>query len=153
MKNRFSLCVICLLFASVFLLPAAHAQCTAATIAGPWGYFLESGIAPQPGEPGAAETPIGLSYGTIVLDGAGHFHDTDTTITFFQFMFGGGAGNVNGAQDIGTYTVNANCTGTLVFHLSSRIVHFDFVLVNGNQQMYLTNTDQAGVSSGTAAFI
>jgi hypothetical protein len=152
MKNRFSLWVIGLLFTSVFLLPAAHAQCTLATLSGPWGYFVQGAIAPQPGGAGIPEVPIGFSFGAIVADGAGHFQDTDTSVDPFQAIFGGN-GTVTGAHDSGTYTVNANCTGTLIFHLSSRVVHFDFTLVNGNTQMYWTCSDQEAIVSGTATFI
>ena len=140
MKSRFSLWVMCLLFASVFLLPqAAHAQCNATTLTGSWSYSLVSGFTPQP--TGPYSNPFSVSFGTIVADGAGNFKDTDTSISFLG-SFGPGAAGVNTQ---GTYTVNPNCTGTLTFHINSLAVHFDFVLVNGgpgpNTQMYWINSD------------
>jgi hypothetical protein len=151
MKNRFSLWVICLLFTSVFLLPAAHAQCTNATLAGPWGYSIIGGMIPAPGSPAspgtALEQALSTTFGVFVADGAGHIADSNSTISFFFFP------SVPTGTDSGTYTVNANCTGTITFHLTSLVVHFDFVLDSSATQMYLICSDPTAIASGAAKFI
>ena len=145
MKSRFSLWVMCLLFASVFLLPqAAHAQCNATTLTGSWSYSLVSGFTPQP--TGPYSNPFSVSFGTIVADGAGKFTDTDSTLFFLSLLIPPPIPPATiDVHSQGYYTVNANCTGTLTFHINNLSVHFDFVLVNGgpgpNTQMYWINSD------------
>ena len=164
MKKRFSLWAVCWLLASVFVLPqAAQAQCNATTLTGPWAYLLAAGFSPNPGEPLNVVDITNVSLGTLVADGAGNFTDTDSTLYFFYFLgspfdrFATDGGY--GVHSNGTYTVNANCTGTLTFHVNNLSVHFDFVLLNGgtgpNTAMYLIASDSTilNVVAGRAAHL
>jgi hypothetical protein len=136
----------------VFLLPqAAHAQCTLASLTGTYAINITGPFS-------------NLAVGTIVSDGAGHL--TTTTFNAYEFAIPGtllpipgpktnvtpfpGYIEILNAISQGTYSVNADCTGTLIIHygLGSTVSHLDFVLVNGQTGMYLIATDQGNVYSG-----
>ena len=131
MKSRTSLWAVCLFLATVFLLPqAAHATCTLATLNGTFNYFVG----------GTSQGKIVVIEGTFVADGAGHFSDTNTVFIPPSLP--------TPNADQGTYQINSDCTGTLVFHFSSHIVHFDFALANGATEFYLVCSDQETILSG-----
>jgi len=159
MKKRFSLWAMCLLVASLFLMPhAAQAQCNATTLTGPWAYLMSTGFAPQPH--GVLVTPANVALGTIVADGAGKFTDTDSTLFFLSLLIPPPIPPATiDVHSQGYYTVNANCTGTLTFHINNLSVHFDFFLYNGgsgpNTAMYLIASDLAvfNVVAGNAVHL
>ena len=147
MKKRFSLWAMCLLFAIVFMLPQAAHACDATTLTGPWAYFLSAGFDPQPH--GKAVNTFSVAVGTFVGDGAGNFTDSDTTLNLVPLFFGLPAPNFEITKTIGYYTVNANCTGTLTFHINNLSVHFDFFLFNATG---LPNTGMTLIASDLAVF-
>lgn len=111
--------------ATVFVLgavPSAQAGvCSNASLKGAYG-FLDSHTAVPDGTP---FTVLGRWH----FDGMGNFTNT---LTF----------NVNGTvthgEDAGSYTVNADCTGT-IFILGGMGTD-EIVLVNGGQEFYSVNT-------------
>jgi hypothetical protein len=112
MKNRLSILAACLLFAIVFLAaPAAHAQCTNASLSGGWGYLL------QYHQPLLGPFTVDLIFqgGLFVFDGAGHFTLTDDR-TIYGPQGNYPASIVRGEQSNGTYVVNADCTGVIYTH-------------------------------------
>jgi len=131
MKSR-NVYGVCLLALTGFLLPhSAQAACTVASFSGTFNYTLVGTV---------DGVPLTIK-GTLIADGTGKLTDTNT-ITYAHPP-------VTNNSDAGTYQMNANCTGSLIFHYSSEIVHFDFVLVNGGTELYLVCTDPNTVLSGT----
>jgi len=78
--------------------------------------------------------------GRMVADGAGaltgaHTYNFDGTAVKQQYT--------------GTYTVDADCTGSLtITPTSGNAMHFDFVIVNDGQQIELVETDTSFIVSG-----
>jgi hypothetical protein len=78
--------------------------------------------------------------GLFVLDGKGNVSGTES---------GSIAGSIFTAQAVsGTYTVAANCTGTLTFTVLGQTEHSSFVVTNGGKGMLLIETDANTVVSG-----
>ena len=111
---------------------ATGAQFSLATMKGTHG-FVYSGILTGSG-------PI-ASAGPIVFDGRGHLSaDYNVTIdgTLFQGSF------------TGTYTVNANGTGTVLLNLPRLGIqsHGSFVIVNDGDETFFTSTDPGQTVTG-----
>jgi hypothetical protein len=163
MKSQISLWAVCLLVASVFILPqAAQAQCTVASLSGTFQFNF--GFSTPPGVFGP---PVGLAVGTFVADGAGNL--TSTTVSVYEFGLGlltlplqppfppgFGPPPIGYTVDRnmpsqGSYTVNSDCTGSFTFHYNPPYpVHFDFVMVNGQTGLYFVAADQGDLFAGGA---
>ena len=84
--------------------------CDKGTLNGAYAMSI-SGTRPAPGFPaGAVEQVLGVFV--QVFDGVGTFVQTDNT-----FIKGGYSGLFPDKPGTGTYTVNADCTGTFTVHL------------------------------------
>jgi hypothetical protein len=104
------------------LVPAANAApaCTAATIAGDYG-FTASGFF-QNKEKNAPIAAIGL----VTFDGESNASAT-VTASF--------NGSISTFPWIGTYTVNTDCTGSLIATPGSGLANFSIVIVRGGAEI------------------
>ena len=99
--------------------------CSADSLTGSYGFVLNGTI--------VGVGPISI-VGTIEYDGSGGFVRKETTVI---------NGHVLPPETIqGTYTVNANCTGTTVDSLGH---HSVFVIVNHGKATYAEGTDPGSV--------
>ena len=127
MKSQISLWILCFM-ASVFLAPhVAHAQCNNASLDNGWAYSLSGTVQPK------GTVQVRTEAGLLTFDGAGHFTLKDTasingTVTRWQVSQG-------------TYYVNPNCTGALIVHRDSYVVHFSFTLSVNTLTLAGTDTD------------
>ncbi|MCC6390217.1 MAG: hypothetical protein IT167_06420 [Bryobacterales bacterium] len=114
--------------------PVARAQsgCSAATLQGSYGYVTNGFFYDANGFQG-----IYAASGRAVFDGTGAITGTES-----HSMDGVPA---RGVQFSGTYTVNADCTGSI--NAGSNI---DFVVTNGGKQITLVSYDPDFIVSGTA---
>jgi len=109
------------LLTSTFLVgavPNAQAQqCSNASLKGSYGFYSPGTVIPS-GTPRAA-------LGRETYDGKGNWTATVTINS---------NGTVIHVNDFGTYTVNADCTGT-IFNTASGVI-VQFVLVDGGKEIY-----------------
>ncbi|HUI80021.1 MAG TPA: hypothetical protein VLY24_18970 [Bryobacteraceae bacterium] len=118
----------------MLLLPQiSHATCTLASFSGAFSYTIM----------GTSDGQPLVINGTLAADGAGNLADSNVVTRPFPPLV------VN--ADVGTYQINSDCTGSLIFHFSSEIVHFDFSLANGNTQFFAVCSDPATELSGFAS--
>jgi len=90
--------------------------------------------------PGTGAT---AGVGEIILDGSGHII-AGSTITWSV------AGTINTAPVTGTYTENADCTGTATITPSGfPTSHYDFMIVNARRTILILQTDSNTVVAGT----
>jgi hypothetical protein len=114
-----------LALAGVFGISARSAQagnCTNATLKGAYGIFVSATILP-------AGTPRSV-LGVLTFDGKGNF---TATLTFNT------DGVISHPTDTGPYTVNADCTGTLITNGGTGTV--DIVIVDGGKEFYQLRTN------------
>ena len=145
MKSQTGLYVLCLVALSMILLPqAAHAQCSLASLSGSF-YYQATGV------PGIT---YGSADGTLTADGAGNFTNVETTYSSNtpdpHFIL------VKNAHTVGTYLINTDCTGTLVFHPATGQlieIHVDIIMDQGLTGFYGVGTDQPDFEGYTGTFI
>lgn len=111
---------------------ASHRQCATATLSGTY-LFAGDGLSIS----GGARTPLAFA-GSERFDGAGHVAGTNS------FSFGGVA--TRRAGFTGTYTLAANCSGTLTI---GNNLHFDFYASPNGDQFDYVQTDAGTVSATT----
>jgi hypothetical protein len=134
MKSHKSLYVLCFVALSMILLPqAAHAQCSLASFVGSF-YYQATGV------PGIT---FGSADGTLTADGLGGFTNVETTYSSNtpdpHFIL------VKNAHTVGTYLINSDCTGGLIFHpaIGQLIeIHVDIILDQALTGFYGVGTDQ-----------
>lgn len=115
---------------------AQTAACDAASLKGAYGYRLSGFVYDQQGY-----TYYLGAVGRLTGDGAGAITGSQT----FSFD-----GTILKQQLTGTYTVNADCTGSLTLTSEKTgSMHFDFVIVNSGQEIELVQADEAFVLTGT----
>jgi hypothetical protein len=110
--------------------PNFERVCSNADLKGTYGFYSTGSVVP-------AGTPR-LTVGRETYDGAGHFSDLFTV-------------NDNGAEtqhiNSGLYTVNRDCTGTIVTPLGLLILTIDFVIVDSGREIYfMVSSNPAGVA-------
>jgi len=105
---------------------AVHAQdgCSVATLTGNYGVILTGPSAPGHSVKGRNNVP-NAAVGVITFDGAGNFSDTYTIVT---------NGVASPASDVGTYTVNPDCSGT--FTDTTINVHANLSIVGGGSEVF-----------------
>ncbi len=110
-------------------------SCDATSFTGAYGYSLSGYVYDNQGNSyylGAA--------GRMVADGSGNISGGDT------FSFDGSVGK---RTYTGTYTINSDCTGALVFTTSgNNTTHADLVLVNNGKEVNLVQTDSGYILTG-----
>jgi hypothetical protein len=113
----------------------AQSSCDATSFNGAFGYSLKGYVYDSRGYLyylGAA--------GRLVSDGAGNITGADT-ISY--------DGSIVRRKFTGTYSVNADCTGTLVLNADdTSITNADFVIVNDGKEVSLVETDANFVLNG-----
>jgi hypothetical protein len=98
-------------------------QCDEGTLRGKYGYSV-TGL--RPGVGGAPEQFVGVALATF--DGHGHFTQVDNVH--------GPSGATTDRQNFGTYTVNADCSGTSTLHVQGvpfPIETRDVIVDNGTE--------------------
>ena len=115
--------------------PPMHAQptCTDASLHGSYGYSFDGtviGIGPTAGS------------GVITFDGTGQMSDADTLSL---------NGTIIPRTLTGTYTVQANCTGSVTLEVSTGdLFHLAFVSVDSGRELRFIQTDAGTVITGAA---
>lgn len=119
-------------------IPVVHAQdkgCDATTVTGAYGYTLS----------GSVYDNYGYIYvlgaaGRMVSDGNGNLTGAET-LSF--------DGTIVKRQYTGTYTMTAECTGSLTLTMSAGgTMHADIVAVNNGKELNLVQTDTAYIVTG-----
>ena len=104
-------------------------ECSIASLRGGYGFFVSAIILPA----GTRRSILGR----LVFDGEGNFTNA---LTFND------NGTVIHASDVGTYTVDTDCTGKLLTNGGTRTV--EIVLVDGGREFYQLRTDDASILFG-----
>lgn len=114
---------------------AQTADCDATSFNGAFGYKLAGSVYDNQGY-----IYVLGAVGRLVSDGAGTINGTHT----YSFD-----GNIVKQQYSGTYTVNADCTGSMTMNpTDGSSVHYDFVILNNGQQVDVVQTDVAYIVTG-----
>jgi len=116
------------------ILPIVHASgsCSNSSLRGNFGFQFQGDI--------IGFGPI-AGVGVATFDGAGNFTQTDNV-------------SINGLPAIlnrpgsGTYSVNADCTGTQTLNTGGQVFHNTFVIVG--KQSFSVQTDPGGVITGVS---
>jgi hypothetical protein len=121
--------------------PVARAQggCTVANLKGAYGLAVNGFFYDNQGSQG-----VYSSAGLALADGNGGITGTDTV------NVDGSA--TRGRQFTGTYTVNADCTGTMNLRDATNIpiTNMDMVITNGGKDVVMTDYDTDLILNGTA---
>jgi hypothetical protein len=127
---------------SSFRLHANPQACSIAILQGGYGAGTTGliNISPNPNDI-KIETFVPFAEAAhFLFDGHGNLSGS-STVTFGGF--------VSPVTFIGTYTVNANCTGSLTVDAGpSGIVHRDLVIVDAGKEVEFVSTDQGVVIGG-----
>jgi hypothetical protein len=112
-------------FAIVIAVASISAACTNATVVGVWGY------------------EVGASVGQFTADGLGNLTGSQTTSQH---------GVVQTQTYTGTYSVAANCRGSMTLQLTGGGTEtVNFILDNGKKGAQVISTDSGSVASGIAS--
>jgi hypothetical protein len=140
---RFPRLALCLSLLALAVVPASAQEedvaCSAASLKGPFGYSLKGTVYDN-----QYYTYLIGAVGRIVADGNGAITGT------MSLNFDGSSGRT---QFTGTYTVDADCTGSL--EISTTLVgangttHFDFVIMDDGKTIELVQTDSPFIVTGT----
>jgi hypothetical protein len=133
---------ICVLAAALVIgtgkAPAVHAQtkdCDATSLTGAYGYSLTGTVYDS-----QYNWYLLGAAGRLVSDGSGSLTGADT----FSFD-----GDIVKRQYTGTYTMNADCTGSMTLTPPSGAAsHFDFVAVNNSKEVNVVQTDTDWILTG-----
>ena len=127
--------VITFLAASVFsMVPTVYAQsgCTDATLSGGYGFEYTAFAVPGRAVLATKNSVHSAAVGVLTFDGAGNL-SASFTFSDVGVIFS------TATSDTGTYTVNADCTGSLTDTTGG--VHFNIVVVGGGTELFATDTD------------
>jgi hypothetical protein len=120
------------------LVPAVHASsgCTVANLNG--AYALSFNGFANVGKAGHIKAVPTDDVGAAAFDGAGKVSASYTDST---------NGHISkGNQDVGTYTVNSDCTGSIVDTTTGGT--WDVVILGGGKELYLIGTNKGGTQTG-----
>jgi len=168
MKNlilTFALVVTC----GVFTPQLSMAQCSNASVIGPYGFKL-AGFSPAQG--GAAFCRIviigelGPTTPAVARPNVVNPNQLPGTLAVVGLMVANGSGrltDITSSSSIdgqitrfytytGSYTVNPDCTGSLTMYsgTSGQPVNYDFVIAKGGAELFLVGTDSGLAVTGTA---
>jgi len=143
----------------------SSAQCSNSTVSGPYGFKL-AGFSPQNGNSCRILPLAGGVVGTAaVRPSMLNPNQLPGTIAIVGLMIADGAGRLTITSSAsvdgqitrfytytGSYTVNANCTGSLTMYsgTNGQPVNYDFVIARGGTELRLVGTDQGLAVTGTA---
>jgi len=125
------------------LVPPVEAQmaCGPATLHGGWGvsfHLLNTDPNTVPATIGTGTHTPGAGIGRVVFDGRGNLTGQET------ISFGG---LILRPAVWGTYTVNADCTGSISMNIADAgTFPFDFVLVDAGRELRMLSTNQGDVA-------
>ena len=120
----------------------AHEGCSLRTLNGSYGGAADGWITTGPPPVRTSETIPIVVMAVETFDGAGKFSASNTANL---------GGLVSTSTGSGTYTVNADCTGSVIANLSDgEVIHFSFVMVDHGRQLLSVSTDPGVVSFSTA---
>jgi hypothetical protein len=124
----------------------AHDGCNLRTLRGGYGAATDGLITAGGSPPVSTSATIPIAVmSRQTFDGAGNFSTSNTSNL---------GGLVFTATGSGTYTVNADCTGTITALLTNgETIHSSFVIVDGGRQLLSVSTDSFVVGYGTATRI
>src|SRR4051794_7480585 len=117
------------LFLSGVAPQAQGRTCSNAILQGAYGSSVSMFVLPAPGMPVGAATARAVLF-RLSFDGKGNFSATATV---------NDDGSVNKLNDVGTYTVNSDCTGTIYTNGGTRTV--DIVVVDSGNEFYQIRTN------------
>lgn len=135
-KSRLFALVVCAASLASVNIIRADDSCSAATVNVKYAYLLNGTIYDN------NYTPFLLSaVGVASPDGAGNISGSESF-------------NLDGTGSkrtyTGTYTVNADCTGSMTLNYSDKwVLHFDFVILDDAKEISITSMDQPVIYSGT----
>jgi hypothetical protein len=120
-------------------LPVVHAQggCSDATLSGNYAFVYTGFGTRGHTSKGPTNTP-GAVVGVLTLDGAGNSSASYTAV------FNGSASTTS-TPDIGTYSVNSDCTGTTTDTTAG--IHFNFAIAGGGAEIFAIQTDQGNTAT------
>jgi hypothetical protein len=118
-----------------------HCSCSNRTLSGDYGSTAQGVLLPNPGMP--PELPF-TSIGVTHFDGKGNFTGVEHTVV------NGTAQEVDWTPNSGTYTVNSNCTGTLVLKTPNSPIQLTlfFVIVRHGTE-FLSTLGEGGALAST----
>jgi hypothetical protein len=109
----------------------AKPPCTTRSVEGNYAYLVTG--------TNVGDGPV-AAVGLVTADGEGSLSASDTVSA---------NGEIIRRTITGTYTVNANCTGTVTFTDNFGLTtHLDLVLAQGRQELILIQTDPGTVTPG-----
>src|SRR5438445_532808 len=117
----------------VSMVPTVYAQsgCTDATLSDKYGFEYTAFAVPGRAVLATKNSNPIAAAGVLTFDGAGNLSASYTLSS---------GGDISRAtSDTGTYTVNADCTGS--FTDTTAAVHFNMVIVGGGTELFATDTD------------
>lgn len=137
MSRVLSTTKVALFLALVVIVPAsvsAQPRCGAQTLQGSYAFYYTSGV---PGTPS-----YGIGVGVVSFDGAGKGTSTETVSV---------NGTVFRATSSVTYTVEANCSGTITWtypDFGNLTVRADLAIADNGKTIYTLGTDAGSLSYG-----
>ena len=137
--------VLCAVVVGLGIVPRAHAlnhKCSNATLQGSFGYTATGTLLPT-GAPPPFAGPF-AEVGRQTFNGSG---ETSGSATLSA------NGNTQKVTVSGTYTVNPDCTGSMILNVAPLGVtsHLDFVIDNDGLQIRTISTD-AGIAVETRVY-
>jgi hypothetical protein len=133
MKIHTSLAAAILALIVLSIAPAAHAQCSLATLSGGWAYRMQGSYTVL----GTKNTDYRIEAGLITFNGAGHLTQKNS----FETVNNSSPLITRWEINVGTYTLSSACTGTLILHGSPNTIHFAIQMNATNTGFTLTCTD------------
>ncbi len=107
----------------------AEGKCNLLTVKGSYGYL----------NTGSAFGTTLASVGTMTFDGAGLVSGNDTN------SFGG---SISSSPFTGSYTVNADCTGTVAVSFGFFTINNNMVIVDNGKEIFIIETNPGSVATG-----
>ena len=111
-------------------------SCSNATLNGTYSYAYEGWSVAK-----GASTPSATA-------GFDHFNGAGTSTGVTTFTANGVVEN-NNTPDSSTYTLSANCTGTVVFNIAGSIARFNIYASPSGKSFRIIQTDPGSVQAGT----
>jgi len=135
------LATVGVLFFSIPKPVKAQAVCDATAVTGPYAYTLAGEVYDSQGY-----VYYLAANGILNGDGAGNFSGGDTLSL---------DGSISKRKYTGTYTINADCTGSAHMNISDGTslgtgANYDLVLTDTGKQLNMIQTDSSFIFSGTA---
>jgi hypothetical protein len=116
----------------------ASSSCSDATLNGTYTYGYEGWSVSK-----SANSPTSTA-------GFDHFNGAGSSTGVTTFVDNGVVEN-NNTADTSTYTLHADCSGTIVFNIGGSLAHFNIYVSPSGRSFSIIETDPGSVQSGTEA--